>query len=43
MQILSIYEKSMELSKDIGQNIIKFIEYNDYDNMCVVCNISHVP
>lgn len=35
--IVDIYYKSEELSKDIGKNIIKLIELDEYDDMCTIC------
>jgi hypothetical protein len=40
--IKDITEESIKLSKDIGENIIKFIDFNEYDNMCEICNPSDV-
>ena len=35
--IKDIHTKSEELSKDIGKNIIRFIELEEYDDMCKIC------
>jgi hypothetical protein len=36
--IMDIYNESDKLTKDIGKKIIKFIELEEYDNMCKICN-----
>ncbi len=41
--IIGIDNTAEGLSKDIGKNIIKFIDLNEYDDICEICNPSRVP
>jgi len=40
--ITNIYTMSEELQKDIGKDIIRFIELEEYDSICRICNSSYV-
>jgi hypothetical protein len=40
--IIDIHKMVEELRKDIGKNIIKFIDLNEYNDICEICNQSHV-
>jgi hypothetical protein len=40
--IIDIHKMVEELRKDIGKNIIKFIDLNEYNDICEICNPSHV-
>lgn len=37
--VADIHDKSKELSKDIEKNIIRFIELDEYNDICKICRV----